>query len=70
MGIKEDSMSNAKNNKRTKRKKHKYVVWICDQKICGASNVRKIPLDHLIFDDKCDKCGHKIHEPLIKEIEK
>lgn len=63
-------MSDTGNHKRTKNKKHKYVSWICDQQSCGATNIRKIQKSYLIFDDKCDRCSHKIHEPLIEEIEK
>ena len=46
----------------------KLKLWICDKPHCGASNLRHVPADQLIFDDTCDYCGLKIHEPITEEV--
>lgn len=47
----------------------KVVLWTCDKQDCGKLNRRLIPIGAKIFDDVCDYCGERIHEPLTDEID-
>jgi hypothetical protein len=42
----------------------KVLSWICES--CDSENLREVPQDKLIFDDQCDICEKKIHEPITR----
>lgn len=44
------------------------IIWQCDKRDCEQINRRWIPRDHLLFDDVCEKCNRKIHEPITDKI--
>lgn len=50
------------------RKPTKIVTWECDKDACGFRNAREIPLEFVIYDDICDKCHKKVHEPLTIDL--
>lgn len=51
------------------RKKLKRVIWMCDKEDCSAGNTREIVIGSVIYDDICDFCHRRIHEPLTSEID-
>jgi hypothetical protein len=44
------------------------VIWQCDKDDCEELNRRWIELNTIIFDDVCEFCNRKIHEPLTEII--
>jgi hypothetical protein len=50
------------------------LIWQCDKEDCQEMNRRWIEIDQgTIFDDVCEYCNRRIHEPLtaiITEIER
>ena len=42
----------------------KVLTWICED--CNETNVREVPSDVLIFDDECDHCEKRVHEPITR----
>ena len=44
------------------------VIWQCDKRDCGQINRRWIETDSLIFDDVCEICNSRIHEPITEVI--
>lgn len=49
-------------------KPEKVILWTCDKISCGRLNRRVIPADAKLFDDVCEFCGKRIHEPLTDTI--
>jgi len=44
------------------------VIWQCDKRDCQELNRRWIECDCVIFDDVCEFCNRRIHEPLTENI--
>ena len=45
------------------------VIWVCDKTDCATANTREILEGYVIYDDICDFCHRRIHEPLTSDIE-
>lgn len=45
------------------------VIWQCDKKDCGHVNRRWVETNCIIFDDICEACDKRIHEPITETIE-
>lgn len=44
------------------------VLWQCDKKDCEQFNRRWVEIDLIIYDDVCEICGRRIHEPITEII--
>ncbi len=44
------------------------VIWQCDKKGCKQLNGRWIVEDKVIYDDTCEICNRRIHEPITEKI--
>lgn len=51
-----------------KARSSKIVTWVCDKEECNTRNTREILADSVIFDDVCDFCHKRIHEPLTIDL--
>lgn len=57
-------------NKASRKRRIREVYWICDKKNCNTSNRRTVSDSDMLYDDICDYCHHRIHEPLLIDIRK
>jgi hypothetical protein len=54
---------------KAKKKRHiKQIYWICDKKGCNTGNTRTLEANIVLNDDVCDYCHHRIHEPLLIDL--
>jgi len=44
------------------------ILWQCDKTDCEQLNRRWIEVERIIFDDTCEYCNRRIHEPLTEII--
>jgi len=47
---------------------YRIALWVCDNKDCLCVNRREIPPGHMIYDDQCDFCDKRIHEPIVNIV--